>query len=75
MRDLSFHISWSGPYEPHWPRGAWSVYQITGDEIAARVERYKGSVIARHPWCGYIGLFETLPEVMVAIEAAQKKAA
>ena len=25
-------------------------------------------------WCGYIGMFETLPEAMDAIEAAKKKA-
>ncbi len=75
----SFHIQWSGPCEPHWPQGAWPVYQIDGDQIADRVVRervnpkgyYEGKVIARHSWCGYLGMFKTLPEVMAAIEAAK----
>jgi hypothetical protein len=75
----SFYIQWSGPCEPHWPQGAWSVYQIDGDQIANRVVRervnpngyYEGKVIARHSWCGYLGMFKTLSEVMAAIEAAK----
>ena len=80
----SFHIQWDGPCEPHWPRGAWSVYRISGEEIADRIVRekivmpergppyYSGKVIARHSWCGYLGMWETLPEAMAAIEAARE---
>ena len=75
----SFHVQWDGPCEPHWPRGGWLVYQIDGDQIANRVVRecvnpegyYEGNVIARYSWCGYLGMFETLLEVMTAIEAAK----
>ena len=28
----------------------------------------KGKVVERHSWCGYISIYETLAEVMVAIE-------
>ena len=78
-----YHIRHSGPCLPHWPRGEWSVYQITGDQIADRTVRekvvrhpngayYSGEVIARHSWCGYLGMWETLAEAMAAIEAAEK---
>jgi hypothetical protein len=62
-----FHIIRDDPSDV-WPNGAWSLYRINGDEIASRVVRervnpkgwYEGNVIARHPWPGYIGMFETL---------------
>ena len=68
-----FHLSFFDRCEPHWPRGGWSLYQITGDEIADRIRRDgKGKVTERHSWCGYIGTFETLPEIMAAIEAKRR---
>lgn len=77
---MEYHIQKDEPCLPHWPKGAWSLYQISGDQIADRTVRekinpkgyYEGGVIARHGWCGYIGMFETLPELMAAIEADQK---
>jgi hypothetical protein len=52
-----------------WPKGGWSVYQITGDEIAARVVRDKdGKVIERHSWCGYLGISETWEGVLALIQ-------
>ena len=77
--DKSFHINWVPPTEPGWPVGAWSVYRITGDEIADRTVRervspngyYEGAVIARHPWPGYLGMYATLAEV-VGVIAAQE---
>jgi len=80
MENKSFHLSWSDPIEPHWPLGAWSVYRINGDQIADRVVRervnpegyYEGKVIARHSWCGFLGMFKTLPEVVAAIDEACK---
>jgi hypothetical protein len=76
-----YHITRDAPCEPHWPKGAWSVYQITGDQIADRIVKervnpkgyYEGEIIARHSWCGYIGMYETLPEAMNAIEAAESE--
>lgn len=74
---MEFHIQWNDPLEPHWPKGAWSVYRITGDQIADRTVRasvnvkrghYEGDVIARHPWCGYVGMFETWVEIAAAIK-------
>ena len=55
---------------------AGGLYRITGEQIAQRTvwERvnpkgwYEGEVIARHSWCGFIGCFATLAEVMQAIE-------
>jgi hypothetical protein len=74
-RANSFHVDYFGPIEC-WPQGGWSVYQITGDEIADRVVRekidprgfYTGKVTHRHSWCGYIGTFTTLADAMAAIE-------
>lgn len=67
-----YHISHFGPCLPHWPNGGWSLYQISGDEISQRIVRdKKGKVVERHSWCGYIGIFATLPEVMAAIAAGK----
>lgn len=74
------HIDWFGPSDA-WPIGGWSLYKISGDQIADRVVRervnvdggyYEGDAIARHSWCGYIGIFATLPELMKAIEQAKE---
>lgn len=66
-----FHLQWFGPCLPHWPRGGWSLYQITGDQIAQRVVcDVAGKVVERHSWCGYVGIFETLPEVTAALAEA-----
>jgi len=77
---MEFHISHFPPTDV-WPEGGWSLYQISGDEIAERTVRervnpkgwYEGEVIARHPWCGYVGLFVTLDEVMATIKELQKE--
>lgn len=92
----SYHIQYRDPIEPHWPNGSWSAYRITGDQIADRIVRekintthpngvpfYEGPVIARHSWCGYLGMAEKIEGVMKmiaddkaeqeAIEARQKK--
>lgn len=74
----SYHIDHFGPCEPHWPKGGWAIYRISGDEIADRVVRervnplgfYEGDVIARHSWCGYLGIRETLEEVLEVIKTA-----
>lgn len=84
-----YHIAHEDPCEPHWPNGSWSVYQINGDQIADRVVRervnpkgfYEGEVIARHSWCGYLGMCETFDGVREMIEkheaeqSARRKAA
>lgn len=70
-----YHLTWCAPNE-HWPKGAWSLYRITGERIAQSLvyERvnpkgwYEGDVIYSHPWCGYLGLFVTLAEVTAKIE-------
>jgi hypothetical protein len=70
-RDGQYHISrFDGPTDP-WPRGGWSLYRISGDEIAQRIKFNEANtkVVRRNPWCGYISTFETLDEVMAAIEA------
>lgn len=84
IKTASYHIQAENFSNEHWPNGAWSLYRITGDEIASRVIRnqvykpkdgsaafYKGDIIARHSWCGYIGIFKTLPELVAAIEKDQ----
>jgi hypothetical protein len=64
-----YHIKWFDTCTPHWPNGGWSLYRISGDEIAIRTPHDKyGKLHARHAWCGYLGIWETLPEVMKAIE-------
>lgn len=72
----SYHITYNDPIEPHWPNGSWSAYRITGDQIADRIVRerinpkgfYEGDVIARHSWCGYLGMSETFDGVREMIE-------
>lgn len=65
-----FHLTYSPP-TPNWPRGTWSLYQITGDDIAARIIRdASGNITERWPWSGFIGCFETLAAVTAAIDAA-----
>jgi hypothetical protein len=68
-----YHIQWCAANDI-WPKGAWSLYRITGDEIAKRIEFGPPTgpyglrpVVARHPWCGYIGMFE-MGELEAAIE-------
>ena len=82
-----YHIKRNDPCLPHWPNGSWSVYQIDGDQIAERIVRekvvndengayYTGPVIARHSWCGFLGMTETLDGVRKLIwedQAEQKK--
>jgi len=72
----SFHVQWCEPNDV-WPRGGWSLYQISGDDIASRVVYEKGKgrthiVKERHPWCGYLGMVETLEELRVGIEAVTR---
>jgi hypothetical protein len=67
MHEIQFHLTWNGPLEPHWPRGSWSLYQITGDQIAQRIEFKRGKVVRRHSWCGYVGMYATLAEATRAI--------
>lgn len=78
-----YHVTREGPSEPHWPDGSWSVYRINGDQIADRVVRekvvtptdgpayYEGKVIARHSWCGYLGMTKTFDGVRELIEKDQ----
>lgn len=67
-----YHLKRFGPCPPHWPRGGWSLYQINGDQIAQRVKfGPDGRATERHSWCGYLGIYETLPEVMAAIESGK----
>jgi hypothetical protein len=71
-----YHINWCPP-NGVWPKGGWSLYRITGDEIAERIEWGKPAkgyktigrkVVRRDPWCGYIGMFETFSEREKAID-------
>lgn len=76
-----FHITYSPPNSAleHWPQGCWSLYEITGDQIADRTVRkeivvpadgapyYKGDVIARHSWCGFVGCYHSLADTSAAI--------
>lgn len=58
-----YHLSWFGPCLPHWPRGGWSLYHISGDQIAKRVQfGPDGEAIRRDSWCGYIGIFENIED-------------
>lgn len=77
MANEQYHLQFFGPLKNEyvdWPAGAVSVYRITGDEIASRIlfedQADKSSrLLARHPWCGYIGTFNSLGEASAAIEA------
>jgi hypothetical protein len=68
MHEKEFHLQHFGPCKV-WPNGGWSLYEITGDEIAQRIIfDTTGKVFRRDSWCGYIGIFETLPEAMEAMQ-------
>jgi hypothetical protein len=67
---MEFHIQKFGPTNP-WPNGGWSLYRITGEDIASRTvwERRDGKleITERWPWPGFIGCFATLEQVVEAI--------
>jgi len=67
---LAFHLSSFGPL-PLWPEGGWSLYQITGAQIAERTrwERRDGEhvITERWPWPGYIGIYAKLDEALAEI--------
>lgn len=68
---MEFHITRFGPNE-HWPKGGWSIYRITGEEIASRVKfDGTGKVTERHAWSGYLGTFVTLEEVAAVLDDQQ----
>lgn len=50
-----------------WPRGAWAVYRINGDEIARRIQWDGDNVVRRDSWPGYLGMTETLQGVQEII--------
>lgn len=68
---MEFHLRKETP-NANWPRGAWSLYQITGEQIAERIrwERQNGKhvIVERWPWFGYVGMFETFEQVMAKIK-------
>ncbi len=75
----SYHVDYFPPNDV-WPKGGWSVHKINGDQIADRVVRekvnpkgyYEGGVIARHSWCGYIGISPTLEGIVGLIKDGDK---
>ncbi len=73
---MQFHIQYTPPNKAltHWPNGFWAVYQITGDQIAQRVQfDADGKAVRRDSWCGYVGGFGSLQEVSDAIAALTLK--
>jgi hypothetical protein len=74
--EAQYHITRDDPCKPYWPNGSWSVYRINGDQIADRIIRervnpkgyYEGPVIARHSWCGFLGMTETFDGIRELIE-------
>lgn len=69
-----YHIQYFGPNDV-WPKGGWSVYQITGDQIADRIIKdEKGEVMERHSWCGYLGIADSFEGVQEMILPGRKAA-
>jgi hypothetical protein len=66
-----FHIS-AFPRTDCWPNGGFSLYEISGDEIAQRVGFVDGRVERRDPWPGYVGTFSTMAQVASAIDERAK---
>lgn len=68
-----YHISYFKPFKNEyvdWPNGGWSVYHISGDQIAERI-RYDAEtreVHERHSWCGYLGIAQSPQEAVEIIE-------
>lgn len=70
---MEFHLLYFPPNDV-WSNGGWSLYKISGDEIAARIKKdAKGQIVERHPWCGFIGCFATLAEANKATMQHLKK--
>lgn len=70
MTHNDYHLSYFPPTLPHWPRGGWSLYHISGDEIAHRIEFGEdGRAVRRDSWPGYIAIFATLEEATAGIRA------
>jgi hypothetical protein len=69
LREPEFHLRYFPPCD-NWPNGGWSLYQITGDEIAQRIkfDDKNINVTRRDSWCGYIGTFEALPDALEAMQ-------
>lgn len=64
-----FHVRKETPNDV-WPRGAWSLFRITGDEIARRIIYADGKVVRRDSWPGYVGMYETKEQLMAAMVLA-----
>jgi hypothetical protein len=68
---IEFHLAQFGPTKP-WPNGGWSLYRITGEDIASRTiwERKESGleITERWPWPGFIACFTTLAEASAAME-------
>jgi hypothetical protein len=62
-----FHISYFPPNDG-WPQGGYALYEINGDEIARRIGFDNvGNVNRRDSWPGYIGTYDHMDRVAVAI--------
>ena len=64
-----YHIARCDPNDV-WPKGGWSIYRITGDEIAKRIKTDMwGNVVERHSWPGYLGMVDSFDKVQAIIDA------
>lgn len=67
----SYHIQHFPPVGA-WPVGGYSVYAISGDQIAERIVRDQGKVVRRDSWPGFLGTaatFEGVAEMISKHEA------
>lgn len=67
-----FHLIQHEP-SGSWPDGSWSLYEITGEQIAERTrwerkEDGKHVISERHGWFGYIGMFTKLTDAVAAMQ-------
>lgn len=67
-----YHIAQFGATSA-WPAGGWSLYEITGEQIAERTiwERRgdKYQISERWPWPGFVALYPTLEALLEEIRA------
>lgn len=70
-----YHIAQFGPTSV-WPEGGWSLFEITGAQIAERTiwehKDGKYQIAERWPWPGFVGCFSTLEAVFEEIRTPSR---
>lgn len=67
-----YHISKFPPTDV-FPLGGWSVYRISGDQIAQRIIFENGKVVRRDSWSGFLGCYSSLEKLVETINEFERE--